>query len=164
MAARAFARVAPFRAKVSLAAVVVLAIAAGRASSATCRFAKGRGSRARRSRSTTSRWSRSPSAARSSTATAACSCARCRRSRSSRCRPTSSSRTAPPSKLAPLLRKPAADLEAALRDRSQFRWLARKVPHEVAAARARAQLRRRRHAKAKRPACGSSRRAGSRRR
>src|ERR1700681_942390 len=35
-------------------------------------------------------------------------------------------------KLAPLLRKPAADLEAALRDRSQFRWLARKVPHEVA--------------------------------
>lgn len=35
-------------------------------------------------------------------------------------------------KLAPLLRKPAADLEAALRDHSQFRWLARKVPHEVA--------------------------------
>src|SRR5947209_807703 len=34
--------------------------------------------------------------------------------------------------LAPLLRKPVADLEAALRDRSQFRWLARKVPHEVA--------------------------------
>ena len=34
--------------------------------------------------------------------------------------------------LAPLLRKPAADLEAALRDRSQFRWLARKVPHDVA--------------------------------
>jgi stage V sporulation protein D (sporulation-specific penicillin-binding protein) len=34
--------------------------------------------------------------------------------------------------LAPLLRKPAADLEAAMRDRSQFRWLARKVPHEVA--------------------------------
>ncbi|HEY6236296.1 MAG TPA: penicillin-binding protein 2, partial [Candidatus Elarobacter sp.] len=35
-------------------------------------------------------------------------------------------------KLAPLLRKPAPDLEAALRDRSQFRWLARKVPHDVA--------------------------------
>ena len=34
--------------------------------------------------------------------------------------------------LAPLLRKPAADLEAAMRDRSQFRWLARKVPHDVA--------------------------------
>ena len=34
--------------------------------------------------------------------------------------------------LAPLLRKPARDLEAALRDRSQFRWLARKVPHDVA--------------------------------
>ena len=35
-------------------------------------------------------------------------------------------------KLAPLLRKPAADIEAELREHSQFRWLARKVPHEVA--------------------------------
>jgi stage V sporulation protein D (sporulation-specific penicillin-binding protein) len=34
--------------------------------------------------------------------------------------------------LAPLLRKPAANIEAALRDTLQFRWLARKVPHEVA--------------------------------
>ena len=34
--------------------------------------------------------------------------------------------------LASILRKPAADLEAALRDKVQFRWLARKVPHEVA--------------------------------
>lgn len=35
-------------------------------------------------------------------------------------------------KLAPLLRKPASDLEPALRDKAQFRWLARKVSHEVA--------------------------------
>jgi stage V sporulation protein D (sporulation-specific penicillin-binding protein) len=35
-------------------------------------------------------------------------------------------------KLAPLLNKPAANLEAALRDKSSFRWLARKVPHDVA--------------------------------
>ncbi len=35
-------------------------------------------------------------------------------------------------KLAPILHKPAGDLELALRDRSQFRWLARKVPHDVA--------------------------------
>lgn len=34
--------------------------------------------------------------------------------------------------LAPILRKPAPYLEAALRDRAQFRWLARKVPHDVA--------------------------------
>jgi stage V sporulation protein D (sporulation-specific penicillin-binding protein) len=34
--------------------------------------------------------------------------------------------------LAPLLRKPAAHIEAALRDTLQFRWLARKVPHDVA--------------------------------
>ncbi|MEO7039089.1 MAG: penicillin-binding protein 2 [Candidatus Elarobacter sp.] len=34
--------------------------------------------------------------------------------------------------LAPLLHKPAADLEAALDDPGQFRWLARKVPHETA--------------------------------
>jgi stage V sporulation protein D (sporulation-specific penicillin-binding protein) len=35
-------------------------------------------------------------------------------------------------KLAPLLRKPASALEPALRDKVQFRWLARKVPHDVA--------------------------------
>ncbi len=35
-------------------------------------------------------------------------------------------------KLAPILHEPAGDLELVLRDRSQFRWLARKVPHEVA--------------------------------
>ncbi len=35
-------------------------------------------------------------------------------------------------KLAPLLRKPAAAIELALRDKSDFRWLARKVPHDVA--------------------------------
>ncbi|MBV8750216.1 MAG: penicillin-binding protein 2, partial [Candidatus Eremiobacteraeota bacterium] len=34
--------------------------------------------------------------------------------------------------LAPILHKPAADLEPALRDRVQFRWLARKVTHDVA--------------------------------
>jgi cell division protein FtsI/penicillin-binding protein 2 len=35
-------------------------------------------------------------------------------------------------KLAPILQKPPAAIEAALRDRSQFRWLARKVTHDVA--------------------------------
>jgi stage V sporulation protein D (sporulation-specific penicillin-binding protein) len=35
-------------------------------------------------------------------------------------------------KLAPILQKPVAALEPALRDKSDFRWLARKVPHEVA--------------------------------
>ncbi|MEA2719650.1 MAG: hypothetical protein QOJ39_1514 [Candidatus Eremiobacteraeota bacterium] len=35
-------------------------------------------------------------------------------------------------KLAPLLRKPVTALEPALRDKSDFRWLARKVPHDVA--------------------------------
>ena len=35
-------------------------------------------------------------------------------------------------KLAPVLHLPAAAIEAALRDKAQFRWLARKVPHEVA--------------------------------
>lgn len=35
-------------------------------------------------------------------------------------------------KLAPVLHVPASSLEAALRDRTQFRWLARKVPHEIA--------------------------------
>jgi cell division protein FtsI/penicillin-binding protein 2 len=35
-------------------------------------------------------------------------------------------------KLAPLLRKPASVLEPVLRDKSDFRWLARKVPHDVA--------------------------------
>ena len=34
--------------------------------------------------------------------------------------------------LAPLLHKPAANLEAALEDPGPFRWLARKVPHDVA--------------------------------
>jgi cell division protein FtsI/penicillin-binding protein 2 len=34
--------------------------------------------------------------------------------------------------LAPLLRKPASALEPALRDKVEFRWLARKVPHDVA--------------------------------
>ena len=34
--------------------------------------------------------------------------------------------------LAPLLHKPPAALEAALRDKLQFRWLARKVGHDVA--------------------------------
>ncbi len=35
-------------------------------------------------------------------------------------------------KLAPLLRKPAAELERAMRGKFEFLWLARKVPHEVA--------------------------------
>jgi cell division protein FtsI/penicillin-binding protein 2 len=35
-------------------------------------------------------------------------------------------------KLAPLLRKPAAVLERAMRDKLEFLWLARKVPHDVA--------------------------------
>jgi cell division protein FtsI/penicillin-binding protein 2 len=35
-------------------------------------------------------------------------------------------------KLAPLLRKPASRLEPALRDKADLRWLARKVPHDVA--------------------------------
>lgn len=35
-------------------------------------------------------------------------------------------------KLSPILRKSVPDLEAALRDRVQFRWLARKVSHDVA--------------------------------
>lgn len=35
-------------------------------------------------------------------------------------------------RLAPVLHEPAAQLETVLRDRLQFRWLARKVPHEVA--------------------------------
>ena len=35
-------------------------------------------------------------------------------------------------KLAPLLRKPVGALEPALRDKLEFRWLARKVSHEVA--------------------------------
>src|SRR5581483_8441523 len=35
-------------------------------------------------------------------------------------------------KLSPIVHKPVMDLELALRDGSQFRWLARKVPHEVA--------------------------------
>lgn len=35
-------------------------------------------------------------------------------------------------KLAAVLRQPPAGIEAVLRDKSAFRWLARKVPHEVA--------------------------------
>ncbi|MDB5093837.1 MAG: stage sporulation protein [Candidatus Eremiobacteraeota bacterium] len=35
-------------------------------------------------------------------------------------------------KLAPILHLPAARIDAALREKLQFRWLARKVPHEVA--------------------------------
>jgi len=35
-------------------------------------------------------------------------------------------------KLAPVLHKPARDIELALRDQTHFRWLARKVSHEVA--------------------------------
>ena len=35
-------------------------------------------------------------------------------------------------KLAPVLHLPAARIDAALREKLQFRWLARKVPHEVA--------------------------------
>lgn len=35
-------------------------------------------------------------------------------------------------RLAPILHKTAPDIAAALRDKAQFRWLARKVPHDVA--------------------------------
>ncbi len=117
MAARAFARVAPVRAKVALVVFVVLALRARRCGSATCRSTRARGSRAPRWPSTTRRSSRSRGAARSSIATAGCWCARCRRSRSTPCPPEVTDPHASPPKLAPLLHKPPAALEAALRDK-----------------------------------------------
>ncbi|HEV2644142.1 MAG TPA: penicillin-binding protein 2, partial [Candidatus Elarobacter sp.] len=131
MAARAFARVAPFRAKVSLAAVVVLAtLLAVKLGDVQIRqgpwlartalaqhhltlesFAK-RGAILDRDGGVLVRSLPSESIFAVPTDV------------------TEPHRVAV--KLAPLLRKPVADLEAALRDRSQFRWLARKVPHDVA--------------------------------
>jgi stage V sporulation protein D (sporulation-specific penicillin-binding protein) len=131
MAARAFARVAPFRAKVSLAAVVVLAMALA-LKLGDVQIRQGpwlaRTALAQHHVTLESFAKRGAILDRDGGVLV-------------RSLPSESIFAVPTDvvephrvalKLAPLLRKPAADLEAALRDRSQFRWLARKVPHEVA--------------------------------
>ena len=132
MAARAFARVAPVRAKVSLVILAMLGCALTLRVWASCRFATGRSSRAPRSRSTTRPSSRSRSAARSSTATAACWCARCRPSRSTPCRRevTDPHRDGGQARSDP--RQARRPPRARAARHAAFRWLARKVPHDVA--------------------------------
>ncbi|MEA2785178.1 MAG: hypothetical protein QOF71_1282 [Candidatus Eremiobacteraeota bacterium] len=131
MAARAFARVAPFRAKVSLAAVVVLAILLA-VKLGDVQIRQGpwlaRTALAQHHVTLESFAKRGAILDRDGGVLV-------------RSLPSESIFAVPTDvvephkaavKLAPLLRKPVAVLEAALRDRSQFRWLARKVPHEVA--------------------------------
>jgi stage V sporulation protein D (sporulation-specific penicillin-binding protein) len=131
MAARAFARVAPFRAKVSLAAVVVLAILLA-VKLGDVQIRQGpwlaRTALAQHHVTLESFAKRGAILDREGGVLV-------------RSLPSESVFAVPANvtephrvavKLAPLLRKPAANLEAALRDHSQFRWLARKVSHEVA--------------------------------
>jgi stage V sporulation protein D (sporulation-specific penicillin-binding protein) len=131
MAARAFARVAPFRAKVSLAAVVVLAIGLS-VKLGDVQIRQGpwlaRTALAQHHVTLESFAKRGAILDRDGGVLV-------------RSLPSESIFAVPTDvvdphrvalQLAPLLRKPARDLEAALRDRSQFRWLARKVPHDVA--------------------------------
>ncbi len=131
MAARAFARVAPFRAKVSLAAVVVLAIILA-VKLGDVQIRQGpwlsRVALAQHQFTLESFAKRGAILDRDGGVLV-------------RSLPSESVFAVPANvtephraavKLAPLLRKPAAKLEAALRDGSQFRWLARKVSHEIA--------------------------------
>ena len=131
MAARAFARVAPVRAKVSLMAVVALALLlALRLGELQVREGPKLARAALRQHDQTVESFARRGAILDRTGGVLV-----------RSLPSESIYAAPPEitdahavalKLAALLRKPARDLEPALRDKLQFRWLARKVPHDVA--------------------------------
>ncbi|HEY0396727.1 MAG TPA: penicillin-binding protein 2 [Candidatus Elarobacter sp.] len=131
MAARAFARVAPVRAKISLAAVVLLALLlALRLGDLQVREGPrlARAALQQHDQTVESFAKRGAILDRNGGVLV-------------RSLPSESIYAAPPEvtdphavalKLAPLLRKPASDIEPALRDKAEFRWLARKVPHDVA--------------------------------
>jgi cell division protein FtsI/penicillin-binding protein 2 len=131
MAARAFARVAPVRAKVSLVAVVVLAmLLAARLGDLQIREGPKLAHKAQLQHDTTveSFARRGAILDRDGGVLV-------------RSLPSESIYAAPTEivdphaaalKLAPLLRKPAPVLERAMRDKLEFLWLARKVPHDVA--------------------------------
>jgi stage V sporulation protein D (sporulation-specific penicillin-binding protein) len=131
LAARAFARVAPVRAKVSLVAVVALAmLLAGRLGDLQIREGPKLARQALRQHAEIVDSFARRGAILDRTGGVLV-----------RSLPSESIYAAPPEvadphatalKLAPLLRKPARDLEPALRDKTEFRWLARKVSHEVA--------------------------------
>src|SRR6202035_5202423 len=130
MAARAFARVAPVRAKVSLVAVVLLALALSvRLGNVQVREGPklARAALLQHAQTVESFAKRGAILDRNHGVLV-----RSLPSESIYAVPTEV--TDPPRvavQLAPLLRKPVSALEPALRDKADFRWLARKVPHEV---------------------------------